>query len=97
MEPNTSRELRLHATETRHNLHTSTQACMRLIYLTMIGTDMRKHLPSNEITADGFAPIYHDTKVRLEAIFGTRNEQHWPADEQTCSNCFSVAPPVAKR
>ncbi|MGH3851004.1 MAG: hypothetical protein ACRDRT_15130 [Pseudonocardiaceae bacterium] len=58
---------------------------------------MRKHLPSNEITADSYAPIYHDTRDRLEAIFGTRNDQHWPAGEQTCSGCYSVAPAVAKR
>jgi hypothetical protein len=46
---------------------------------------MRKHLPSNEITAEGYAPIYHDTKARMEAIFGKRRTQHWPAGEQTCS------------
>lgn len=56
---------------------------------------MRGHLPSNEVTAEGYSPIYHDTKARLEEIFGPRNEQHWPAGEQTCSNCYSVAPAVA--
>ena len=55
---------------------------------------MRGHLPSNENTAAGYSPIYHDTKARLEAIFGARNEQYWPAGEQTCSNCYSVAPAV---
>lgn len=56
---------------------------------------MRGHLPSNEVTAEGYSPIYQDTKARLEAIFGARNDQHWPAGEQTCSNCYSVAPAVA--
>lgn len=56
---------------------------------------MRGHLPSNEVTAEGYSPIYHDTRARLEAVFGVRDEQHWPAGEQTCSNCYSVAPAVA--
>jgi hypothetical protein len=56
---------------------------------------MRGHLPSNEVTAEGYAPIYHDTKTRLEAVFGERSEQHWPAGEATCSKCYSVAPAVS--
>jgi hypothetical protein len=55
---------------------------------------MRAHLPPNEVTAKGYAPIYHDTKARLEAIFGTRNEQYWPTGEETCSKCYSVTPAV---
>lgn len=56
---------------------------------------MRTHLPSNEVTDAGYAPIYHDTKDRLEAVFGPRSDQHWPAGERTCSKCYSVAPAVA--
>jgi hypothetical protein len=56
---------------------------------------MRGHLPSNEVTAEGYAPVYHDTKTRLESVFGERDEQYWPTGEQTCSNCYSVAPAVA--
>lgn len=55
---------------------------------------MRNHLPSNEVTAEGYAPIYHDTKKRLEAIFGPCDERVWPAGEQTCSNCYSVGPAI---
>lgn len=55
---------------------------------------MRGHLPSNEVTAEGYSPIYYDTRARMEATFGPRNEQYWPAGEQTCSNCYSVAPAV---
>ena len=57
---------------------------------------MRGHVPSNEITAQGYAPIYHDTKTRIENVFGKRNSSFWPAHEQTCSNCYSVAPAVGK-
>lgn len=53
---------------------------------------MRTHVPSNEITSEGYAPIYHDTKARLESVFGARDERHWPAGERTCSKCYSVAP-----
>lgn len=56
---------------------------------------MRTHVPSNEITAAGYAPIYHDTRARMEGVFGPRNEQYWPNNEQTCSKCYSVTPPVA--
>lgn len=56
---------------------------------------MRKHLPSNENTAEGYAPIYHDTRARMEAVFGERSQRHWPASDQTCSNCYSVTPAVA--
>lgn len=59
------------------------------------GYRMRGHVPSNEVTAAGYSPIYHDTKARMEEIFGARNEQHWPAGEQTCSNCYSVTPAVS--
>ena len=55
---------------------------------------MRGHVPSNEVTAAGYAPVYHDTKRRLESVFGARSPQMWPAGEQTCSNCYSVAPAV---
>ncbi|WP_157878940.1 hypothetical protein [Streptomyces sp. CT34] len=58
---------------------------------------MRTHVPSNEVTAEGYAPIYHDTRNRLEAVFGARDGQHWPDGEQTCSNCYSVAPAVAEK
>lgn len=57
---------------------------------------MRQHVPSNEITADGYAPIYHDTKGRMEKVFGERKLSHWPADEQTCSKCYSVTPAFGK-
>ena len=56
---------------------------------------MRTHVPSNENTAEGYAPIYHDTKSRLESVFGPRSEKVWPAGEQTCSKCYSVAPAVS--
>lgn len=56
------------------------------------GQAMRGHLPSNEVTAEGYAPIYHDTKARLESVFGERDARHWPAGEQTCSDCYSVTP-----
>jgi hypothetical protein len=56
---------------------------------------MRGHVPSNETTAAGYAPIYHDTKRRLESVFGERSPRMWPAGEETCSNCYSVAPAVA--
>ena len=59
------------------------------------GITVRGHLPSNDITAEGYSPIYHDTRVRLEQVFGVRNQQHWPAGEQTCSNCYSVTPAIA--
>lgn len=55
---------------------------------------MRNHVPSNELTAEGYAPIYHDTKERMEAVFGRRDEQVWPGGEQTCSKCYSVAPAI---
>lgn len=55
---------------------------------------MRKHLPSNEITAEGYAPVYHDTKARLEEIFGARSKEYWPGGEQTCSGCYSVTPRI---
>lgn len=55
---------------------------------------MRSHLPSNEVTAEGYAPIYHDTRARMEKIFGERNTQFWPDGEQTCSGCYSVAPAI---
>lgn len=54
----------------------------------------RSHLPSNELTAEGYAPIYHHTKERMEKIFGQRDEQLWPQRELTCSNCYSVMPPL---
>lgn len=57
---------------------------------------MRQHLPSNEITAEGYAPIYHDTKSRMETVFGERKLSHWPEGEQTCSKCYSVTPAVGK-
>lgn len=57
---------------------------------------MRGHVPSNEITAEGYAPIYHDTKRRLEEVFGDRPANFWPKTDQTCSNCYSVAPAVGK-
>lgn len=56
---------------------------------------MRQHVPSNENTAEGYAPIYHDTKARLESIFGDKSARHWPAHDQTCSKCYSVTPPVS--
>lgn len=55
---------------------------------------MRTHLPSNENTAPGYAPIYHDTKNRIEALFGERDDKHWPAGEQTCSKCYSLTPSI---
>lgn len=55
---------------------------------------MRGHVPSNEVTAAGYAPIYHETKTRLEGLFGPRSSQHWPAGEETCSNCYSVTPAI---
>jgi hypothetical protein len=55
---------------------------------------MRSHVPSTEVTAEGYAPIYHETRDRLEAIFGPRSEQVWPAGEATCSKCYSVAPAI---
>ena len=58
---------------------------------------MRSHLPSNEITAEMYSPIYHDTKKRFENAFGERNTQFWPANEQTCSKCYSVVPKVENR
>src|SRR5262245_39784273 len=56
---------------------------------------MRGHLPSNEVTAEDYAPIYLDTKSRLEQVFGARDERHWPPGEQTCSRCYSVTPALA--
>ena len=56
---------------------------------------MRQHVPSNEITAEGYAPIYHDTRARMESVFGQRNVQYWPDGELTCSKCYSVTPPVS--
>lgn len=56
---------------------------------------MRIHVPSNENTDEAYAPIYHDTKDRMEAIFGPRSGQTWPKGERTCSKCYSVAPAVA--
>ncbi|WP_405889722.1 hypothetical protein OG427_06620 [Streptomyces sp. NBC_00133] len=55
---------------------------------------MRGHLPSNEVTAEAYSPIYHDTKSRMQTVFGARDARHWPSGEQTCSNCYSVTPPV---
>ncbi len=55
---------------------------------------MRQHVPSNEVTAEGYAPIYHDTKARIETLFGRKTDRHWPAHDQTCSKCYSVTPPV---
>lgn len=55
---------------------------------------MRGHVPSNEITAEGYAPIYHQTKQRMTDVFGARSDQHWPSGEQTCSDCYSVTPPI---
>ncbi len=55
---------------------------------------IRTHVPSNENTAAGYAPIYHDTRSRMEQVFGTRSEKHWPAGEQTCSKCYSITPAV---
>ena len=55
---------------------------------------MRVHVPSNEITAEGYAPIYHSTKSRMEGVFGKRNDHFWPAHEQTCSKCYSITPAV---
>lgn len=57
---------------------------------------MRGHLPSNEQTAEGYAPIYHDTRARLEEVFGARSDKHWPAGERTCSKCYSVTPAATK-
>ena len=57
---------------------------------------MRKHVPSNENTAEGYSPIYHDTKSRIEKVFGERESRNWPAGEQTCSRCYSVTPAVGK-
>lgn len=56
---------------------------------------MRKHVPSNENTAEGYSPIYYDTKNRIEDLFGKREEKYWPAGEQTCSRCYSLTPPVS--
>jgi hypothetical protein len=56
---------------------------------------MRTHVPSNEMTAEGYAPIYYDTKSRVEEVFGKRNAHFWPAGEQTCSKCYSITPPVS--
>jgi hypothetical protein len=58
---------------------------------------MRQHVPSNEITAEGYAPVYHDTKRRMEDMFGERKASHWPANEQTCSKCYSVTPALTKK
>jgi hypothetical protein len=57
---------------------------------------MRAHVPSNEITAEGYAPIYHDTKLRMEQVFGPRDAAIWPEGEQTCSKCYSVVPALTK-
>ncbi|KZR75470.1 hypothetical protein PMIT1323_01761 [Prochlorococcus marinus str. MIT 1323] len=53
---------------------------------------MRTHVPSNENTSEGYAPIYYATKARFESIFGKRDLKVWPAGEQTCSDCYSVTP-----
>jgi hypothetical protein len=58
---------------------------------------MRGHVPSNEVTAEGYSPIYHDTKKRMEEVFGERRFSFWPAREQTCSKCYSVAPAVREK
>lgn len=54
---------------------------------------MRRHLPSNEQTGENYAPIYHDTKKRVEEVFGKRDPKLWPERERTCSGCYSVLPP----
>lgn len=53
---------------------------------------MRKHVPSNEITGENYAPIYHDTRQRIEEVFGSRDRRFWRAGELTCSGCYSVSP-----
>ncbi|MFJ6934677.1 hypothetical protein ACIQV2_15890 [Streptomyces globosus] len=55
---------------------------------------MRGHVPSNEITAEGYAPIYHQTKERMASVFGVRDDRHWPSGEETCSDCYSVTPAI---
>ena len=57
-----------------------------------IGSGGRSHVPSNELTAEGYAPIYHDTKSRMESIFGKRPEAFWPIRDLTCSKCYSLVP-----
>jgi hypothetical protein len=56
---------------------------------------MRGHVPATEETGDAFAPVYKETKARIEAVFGARSDRFWPENDQTCSKCYSVAPAVA--
>ena len=56
---------------------------------------MRQHVPSNEVTAGHYAPIYHNTRDRMESVFGRRSERLWPDNEDTCSKCYSLTPAVA--
>lgn len=58
--------------------------------LEAIGIGGRPHLPSNELTAEGYAPIYHNTKSRMERVFGERPQEYWPIRELTCSSCYSL-------
>lgn len=63
--------------------------------LESVGPGGRSHVPSNELTAEGYAPIYHNTKERMERVFGNRSAHFWNGRQRTCSGCYSVMPPLS--
>jgi len=59
---------------------------------------MRPHVPSNENTGEKYAPVYYDTRERMESVFGKSEEKFWPAnDRETCSKCYSLAPSLSRQ
>ncbi|WP_406186212.1 hypothetical protein [Streptomyces sp. NBC_01006] len=55
---------------------------------------MRGHIASNENTGSAGASVYHQTRDRMDQVFGARDTRMWPSGEDTCSKCYSVTPAI---